>query len=85
MASNDQEDQAVKDRPPRPKAVVILVNNKPVELQSAETTGAQIKKAAGIPLDFKLYDDEGKEIGNDERVKVRNKQKFTAISGQDVS
>lgn len=85
MSTTKQEHPAAKDRPSRPRPVRISVNNKPVELPTAETTGGQIKKAAGIPSDFKLYDEKGEEISDDERIKIHNKQRFTAISGQDVS
>lgn len=65
--------------------VTILVNNRRVELDDDHATGSEIKTAAGLPSDFKLYDDKGREIGNDERVKLKAGERFTAISGQDVS
>ncbi len=67
------------------KPVVVLVNNKPVTLPDADTTGKEIKALAGIPLDFKLYGPKGDEVKNDQRIKVHPREKFTAISGQDVS
>lgn len=72
-------------RPDKPKPVKIRVNNKPVELPDRNTTGAQIKQAAGIPLDFKLYGPKGDEIKNEQELEVHPNEKFTAISGQDVS
>jgi len=67
------------------KTVTILVNNREVEIAGKETTGAVIKEAAGIPLDFKLYDPHGDEIANDQPIKIHQNERFTAISGQDVS
>jgi hypothetical protein len=69
----------------KPRTVTILVNNRPVELDDREVSGAEIKEAADIPLTFKLYNPKGEEIGNDTRLKIHPKEKFTAISGQDVS
>lgn len=69
----------------KPKTITIFVNNRPVEIDDREVTGAEIKTAADIPLPFKLYDAKGKEIGNADHVKVHANEKFTAISGQDVS
>jgi Multiubiquitin len=66
-------------------AVTILVNNRPVEVPGHEVTGAQIKHAAGVPADFKLYGPEGSEIADGQTVRVRHDERFTAISGQDVS
>jgi hypothetical protein len=67
------------------RGVTILVNNQPVEMPSREATGAQIKQAAGIPGAFKLYDPKGEEVSDDREIKLRPHEKFTAISGQDVS
>lgn len=78
MASTEQ-------RTKPPKTIEIFVNNKPVTIDGPKVTGAEIKSAAGIDLSFKLYDRKGKEIRNDETVRVHPKEKFTAISGQDVS
>jgi len=69
----------------KPKTVTISVNNRPVELEDRDVTGGEIKEAADIPLAFKLYSAKGEEIGNDTHLKVHPKEKFTAISGQDVS
>lgn len=67
------------------KTIRIFVNNQPVEMQEHNPTGAEIKKAAGIPPTFKLYTAEGKEVPNDKKVNIKADEKFTAISGQDVS
>jgi hypothetical protein len=69
----------------KPKTVTILVNNKPVELPDRHTTGAEIKREAGVPLEFKLYGPHGNEIADDQRLTVHPREKFTAISGVDVS
>jgi len=68
-----------------PKAVEILVNNRTVEVAGHEVTGAQIKHAAEVPADFKLYGPDGTEITDGQTVKVKHDERFTAISGQDVS
>jgi hypothetical protein len=70
------------------KPVRILVNNREVTLPDRDVTGAQIKEAAGVPLDFKLYRHHGDQlelVDNEERIRIHAKQKFTAVSGQDVS
>jgi hypothetical protein len=65
--------------------VTILVNNRPVEFDDDHATGGEIKATAGLPADFKLYDDKGHEISDEKRVKLKEGARFTAISGQDVS
>lgn len=65
--------------------VTVKVNNRDVVLPSAEDTGAEIKHAAGVPETFKLFGPDGAEISNDQRVRVHEHERFTAISGQDVS
>jgi hypothetical protein len=67
------------------KTITIFVNNRPVEIEDRKITGAEIKVAADIPANFKLYNAEGEEIGNETEIKVHPNEKFTAISGQDVS
>lgn len=69
----------------KPKTITIFVNNRPVEIDDREVTGAEIKQAADIPLSFKLYNHKGEEISNGTSLKVHQNEKFTAISGQDVS
>lgn len=68
-----------------PKEVKILVNNRAVEVPGHEVTGAQIKHAAEVPADFKLYGPDGAEITDGQTVRVKHDERFTAISGQDVS
>jgi hypothetical protein len=65
--------------------VTIKVNNRDVELADRDVTGAEIKDAAKVPLTFKLFGPKGDEVDNDERVRVHEHERFTAISGQDVS
>ncbi len=70
------------------KTVTVFVNNREVVLPDKETTGAEIKAAADVPLDFHLYVEHGGNldpVDNNERIKVHHKQRFRAVSGQDVS
>jgi hypothetical protein len=69
----------------KPKPVTVFVNNRPIKLADRDTTGAEIKKAADVPLDFKLYGPQGDEIEDDEAIRVHARERFIAISGQDVS
>jgi hypothetical protein len=70
----------------KPKAeTTIFVNNRPVTMPGDHATGAEIKAAADVPPDFKLYDEKGKEIASDRQVRLKDAERFTAISGQDVS
>lgn len=69
----------------KPQKVTILVNNRPVTMPDDHATGSEIKAAAGVPPEFKLYDADGDEIRNDKRIKLKKGDRFTAISGQDVS
>jgi hypothetical protein len=62
------------------RTVDILVNTKPVRVPS-EVTGAEIKAAAKVPADFKLFRVEAhKEIpvGDSERLHVHHHEKFVA-------
>jgi hypothetical protein len=68
-----------------PKEVRVLVNNRAVEVPGHEVTGTQIKHAAEVPADFKLYGPDGTEITDGQTVRVKHDERFTAISGQDVS
>jgi hypothetical protein len=65
--------------------VVISVNRKDVEVPSTYVTGLQIKRAAGVPDEFQLFGPRGEPIADDQTVRVHKGEKFTAISGQDVS
>jgi hypothetical protein len=68
-----------------PKLVPIIVNNRDVKVPGHHVTGAQILAAAGVPADFKLYGPDGEEIQPEQTVHVKHDERFTAISGQDVS
>jgi hypothetical protein len=74
---------------PQPvKVITILVNNKPVQIPREEAAGLEIKQAAGVPLDFKLYLKHGTqldEIGDNQTIKLHEHEEFVAVSGQDVS
>ena len=69
----------------REHPVTILVNRRDVTMPNDDVTGAEIKDAAKVPAAFKLFDPKGAEVANDERIHVHEHEKFTAISGQDVS
>lgn len=78
------ETQATKTKP-QTKTVTVFVNNNEVPLPNRDVTGAEIKEAAGLPLGFTLYDPKGRAVANDTEIRVHRNEKFTAISGQDVS
>ena len=64
----------------KPHTVEILVNTKPVQVPS-EVTGAEIKAAAHVPADFKLFRVEGHQeipVADDERLHVHHHEKFIA-------
>ncbi len=82
VSARNPDDDA---KPSKGQKVEISVNNRPVVLPDDHATGAEIKSAAGVPAEFKLYDSKGHEIGDDKRVKIKDGDRFTAISGQDVS
>ena len=71
--------------PPPEHPVTILVNNRDVTLPRRDTTGFEIKRAAEVPETFKLFGPHGDEIENDQQVRIHERERFTAISGQDVS
>ena len=79
MTEHDEEKEPDKDK------IRIYVNNRPVEMPSDDATGAQIKHHAGVPADFKLYGPDGEPIGDAKKVELKRDERFTAISGQDVS
>jgi hypothetical protein len=76
------------EKPPKPKAVTIVVNNRDVEMPDRDATGAQIKLQAGIPADFMLYREHGgglEPVADDDAMKLHENERFRAVSGQDVS
>ncbi len=85
MMSDRGPDSTTKPKPGKDHQITILVNNRPVVMTDDKVTGGEIKKAAGVPSDFKLFDPSGREIDNEERIKIKDGERFTAISGQDVS
>jgi Multiubiquitin len=75
-----------EEKPEKPRhTITILVNNRPVVLHHKGVTGEKIKHAAGVPANFKLFDPAGREIGDEEHIEISEGERFTAISGQDVS
>jgi hypothetical protein len=70
---------------PNQKPIVITVNRREVQIPDRDTTGAEIKAAAEVPPDFMLFDPHGSEIADGTVVHVHPHERFTAISGQDVS
>jgi hypothetical protein len=75
---------------PEHKSITIEVNNKPYEAPKSEMTAAEIKRLAGVPLDFQLYLLHGDSqrldpISDDQAVKLHEHERFRAVSGQDVS
>ncbi len=76
------------DKPPKPKTVMIVVNNRDVEMPDRDATGAQIKQQAEIPAEFMLYREHGgklEPVADDEALKLHDNERFRAVSGQDVS
>ena len=62
------------------RTIEILVNTKPVDVPS-EVTGAEIKSAAKVPADFKLFRVEGHRevpVADEERLHVHHHEKFVA-------
>jgi hypothetical protein len=62
------------------RTVEILVNTKPFDVPS-EVTGAEIKAAAKVPADFKLFRVEGHRevpVGDEEQLHVHHHEKFVA-------
>ncbi len=70
------------------KTITVFVNNREVELPEKDVTGAEIKALAEIPPEFQLYVEHGNSldlVADDEHIKVHPKERFRAVSGQDVS
>jgi len=65
--------------------VVIFVNRREIEFAESHATGFEIKHRADVPETFKLFDPPGDEVANEERIELHEHERFTAISGQDVS
>lgn len=68
--------------------ITIFVNDKPITFETQDVTGAQIKSKASVPLDSILYELRGENripIGNDEQIKIHEKEKFLDVPGGNVS
>jgi hypothetical protein len=83
MSDSDTRNDSEHGKPSQ--TTTILVNNRSVTMPDDHATGFEIETAAGIPTDFQLFDDKGKEVAPDKKVKLKEGERFTAISGQDVS
>ena len=70
---------------PKDHSVTVQVNRRDVVLPDDHVTGLQIKEAAKVPTTFKLFDPHGGEVADDKTIHVHAHERFTAISGQDVS
>lgn len=70
------------------KTVTILVNDKSVEFETDIVTGSQIKNKAGVPADstlFELRDGKRIPIGDNEQVKIHERERFLDVPGGTVS
>ena len=68
--------------------VTILVNGTRIEFESHQITGAEIKAKAGYSLDSELYRKKGDEltpISNDERVEIKEDERFVDFPATKVS
>jgi hypothetical protein len=79
---------------PKPKEILIEVNDKDVTVEERELTGAEIKAAAiaqGVTIqpNFALYHDRAngtsEPIVNDQTIRVHPRMAFTAIAADDNS
>src|SRR4051794_21268841 len=80
MNSSAQDRRKLHETGKPTRTVEILVNTKPVQV-SSEVTGAEIKAAAKVPADFRLFRVEGHQeipVGNDELLHVHQHEKFIA-------
>jgi hypothetical protein len=84
-AQDHGEDEIDEHGSGHAKPVDIFVNNRPVQMSDAHATGAEIKLAAGVPANFQLFDDKGHPVEDGKQVRLHDGDRFTAISGQDVS
>lgn len=77
-STQDQQKRKATGKPAR--TVEILVNTKPVKVPS-EVTGAEIKSAAKVPADFRLFRVQGHQeipVGDEELLRVHHHEKFIA-------
>lgn len=69
-------------------SIEVIVNKKKVLLPSEQETGSQILAVAELPPDFQLFIEHGEElepVAYDQEIKVHKGERFTAVSGQEVS
>jgi hypothetical protein len=85
MPDDHSNDSHGHDDHPKNHPVTIQVNRRDVIVPDDDVTGSQIKGAAQVPDTFKLFDPKGNEVANDTTIHVHANERFTAISGQDVS
>lgn len=78
----------------RPKQIEVTVNGRTVQLPKAELKGLEIKQAAiaqGVPIELgfilqqELPNGNSRIIGDEDRVKIRPRERFTAIANDDNS
>jgi hypothetical protein len=70
------------------KLITIFVNDKPVSFNTNEVTGSEIKTKAGVPPDSLLYELRGENripVGDNERIKIHEHERFLATPGGVVS
>jgi Multiubiquitin len=82
-SAQDLNEQHATER--HEKTVEILVNTKPVEVPD-RVTGAEIKTAAKVPPDFRLFRVHGREeipVGDDEPLHVHHHERFVASPSLD--
>ena len=90
----DRQHDRPDDKPGQgPKPVTITVNGQPVEMPKGQATGAEVKRVAidqgvAIEPDFSLFL-RGKNgldpIRDDEVIKIKKSDEFSAVAPDDVS
>ena len=62
--------------------ITIYVNNQPFKTTSKSLTGLEIKRLAGVPADYELFEIQGEQtipVGNEQEVRIRENLHFRAI------
>jgi ribosomal protein S9 len=94
MAETGKKDEADAVAAAKPREIRVAVNEHPVLLSEPEQTGLSIKQAAikqgvAIQLDFVLSIELGggrtELVGDNEKIKVHEKERFLAIPNDDNS
>lgn len=60
----------------------VIVNNQQYKTTHKTLTGSEIKKLAGVPADYELFEIKGSEsvpVGNDQSVHIHERIEFRAI------